>query len=688
MITSTVTRPTTIAPTSVQHFKLHVQEAIDIAPIPKPKPVALSMESSHKKGKLKSGEQKRPMPSTSGRTSKSSSRDSTNGIRTVQNISHQIDEEPPRSPVPSELSSTSVTTSSDSSSGTFPGEPKLCAVQNSTEDILIISNPNTVSAKTELLQGGCLAGNALPLRITVQHDKPVKIMQGIIITLYRQGRIDTHPAIPLGPFRKGEKRRYEDYYPKSCTGLGGLSLSSAGSSRSFRQDLNQIFVPIIIDPQSLTAVINTSIQAPADLFPSIRNVPGAMVSFKYFIEIVVDLRGKLSGQDRIRPHLSMTSTPQHGYGEPKVSRCEGADGVSYLSTPGFNYLITDQLRRTRGIISTRTEVIIGTRDSARRQGKHSQDRIKVAVDRSFGGSLDLGREEEPDILRDSSGRRESVLATQGEDQQITDRVNPHQTAFIPLPEPEKELDEKAQMRSAEQSLLPSAPPQDENAPYSSTALMPSAPPAIDEEDFIYRYGLRAPAPAYDGPSRIYTEMARDNARTNNAVGSLPGNRDAAGLQDDKQELERQRLLALASAPDYSNADGTVREGNAPRAIVPTAPALYEDDIFSIHDPRIPECTAADFTDDRAVSEEPSHLSESSAPPMDEDTSQADLIPSGVGPRPAEGSDEDYFRGSHQADHQALSSNDYSIHDDDYSNNKSNALDGLGVRDDNLPVYKR
>lgn len=679
MITSTVTRPTTIGPTSVQHFKLHVQEAIDIAPILKPKAVAFSMASSQKRGKPKTGEQRAMLP-ISERTSKSSNRDSANGLPTPQTISHRLDEAPSQSPVPSEISSTTATTGSASSNVASPGESKLCTILNSNEDLLAMSDPDTVSAKTEMLQGGCLPGDAFPLRISIKHDKPVKSMQGIIITLYRQGRIDTHPAIPLGAFSKSGKQRYEDYYPKSRTGLGGLSLSSAGSSRSFRQDLNQVFVPIIVDPQSLTAVINTSIQAPADLFPSITNVPGAMVSFRYFIEIVIDLRGKLSGQDRLLPHLSMTSTPQHGYGDPKVSRCEGSDGVNYLSTPGFNYLITDQLRRTKGIISTRTEVIVGTRDSTRRRGKQSTDRVQFVEDRSFKGSFNLGREEEPDEIREGSARHGSMLEAQGEEQQSSNNANVYQRALIPLPEPEEDLDEKAQMRRAEQRLLPSAPPQDDDA-RSLTAIVPSAPPAIDEEDFLYRYGLRAPAPAYEGPSGTHVEIASRNAPNDNAIGSLHVIRGTAGPQDDKQELEYQRLLALASSPDYPNADAAV-EDHTVQAVVPTAPILFEDDIFSIHDPRIPESSPSDFVDDRVVSEEHSQTTRPSTPPTDEETRRIAITSSGTEPGLAEGCPEAHVQTSHRTVHQAPSSND-----NDNANESNDRVD-LGVHDENLPMYRR
>ncbi|KAL6716484.1 ph-response sensor protein [Lecanora helva] len=600
LITSTVTRPVAIAPTSVQHFKLKVQEVIDIASLQKPKPVAFSMETTQKKGKSKASSSGNAAAPKSDRESKSS-RESTTKSSTLQANTSQMTEEPPRSPVPSEISSTTATSSSDSSNPTNLGEPSSCFINKPADDITAISDPSIISAKTEVLQGGCLAGDQIPIKITIKHNKAVKNMQGIIVTLYRQGRIDTHPAIPLGPFRKGEKRRYEDYYPKSRTGLGGLSLSAAGSSRSFRQDLAQIVVPIIIDPSSLTTVINTTIEAPPHLFPSVTDVPGAMVSFKYFVEIVADLRAKLTGQDRIRPHLSITSAPQHGHGDPTVSRMENADGVNYHSAPAFNYLITDQLRRTRGVISTKTEIVVGTRDSTRKRGKHSADRLRRSADTSLRNSVDLGREEElvPENRNEHAEPVDEILNWE----QPTRRDRGRPPAAISLPQPEEDVDEKTRMRRAEERLLPSEPPRDENQRHLITAPAPSAPSAIDEDDFITRYGLTHPAPAYDGLRTFPTGVQ--------STGTRPLQHFHPD-QEDKQELERQRLLALESSPDdNTDADETTR--TTPRAMVPSAPILYQDDIFSLNDPRIPESSPDDFADDHIPPEAQTNHDEQSAP---------------------------------------------------------------------------
>ena len=513
----------------------------------------VSMDVGYKREKPKEGKKEKRVRSRERESSDPAS--SVSDKHNEHSDNHQIDYERPRSPVPSEISS-AATTNSTSSNMTGSMAPPTRTVIEDAEDAIVSPSPNTISAKIEVLQGGCLAGDSFPVRLSIRHNTAVKSMQGIIITLYRQGRIDTHPAIPLGPQRRGEKPKYEDYYPKSLTGLGGLSLTSAGSSRSFRQDLNQIFAPVIVDPQSLTAIISTSIQAPVHLFPTITYVPGEMVSFKYYVEVVVDLRAKVGSQDRIRPHLNMTGGLQHGYGDAKMTRIESPDGVSYAASPGFNYLVTDQLRRTKGVVFTRTEIIVGTKDSSRKRRKQREDQSAADENRSSRGSAVLGVEitQDQDVEPE---RRESYVEVHDNACQLASALEQHTTVIIPPPEIEEDLDEKDRLRRAEERLLPSAPPRDDES--SSTAPIPSAPIAIDEEDFVRRYGRDHPAPAYDGP------------------------------QDDKLELERQRLLARVSAPDTEEdrAEGAPA-GGITHVAQPSAPILYEDEVFDIYDPRVPQ----------------------------------------------------------------------------------------------------
>ena len=534
----------------------------------------VSMDVGYKRGKPKVGNKKKSATSVERRGSDHTSSEGRNCNERSDN--NRIDYNPPHSPVPSEISS-AATSNSTSSNGTGSMEPPVRTFIESAEDEIVKAPSNTISAKIEILRGGCLAGDSFPVKVSIKHNTAVKSMQGVIITLYRQGRIDALPAIPLGPQRQGEKPKYEDYYPKSYTGLGGLSLTSAGSSRSFRQDLNQTFAPVIVDPQSLTAVINTSIQAPVHLFPTINCVPGEMVSFRYFVEVVVDLRAKIGSQDRIRPHVSMTSGIQHGYGDAKMTRIEGSDGVNYAATPGFNYLVTDQLRRTKGVVFTRTEIVIGTNDSSRARQKRREDQPALDENISSRGSAVLGVE----MIRDQDsdpGHHESYVEVHDNICQLPSTLEQQLTAIIPPPDTEEDLDEKGRLRRAEERLLPGQPPPN-NEPSSSPAPIPSAPIAIDEADFIQRYRQDHPAPAYEGP------------------------------QDDKMELERQRLLAQASTPDTYDGHEADTEGFDPPMAQPSAPVLYEDDIFDVNDPRVPRLSA----------NEP-HRSEPSAPAPAENNS--------------------------------------------------------------------
>ena len=522
----------------------------------------VSIDVRYKRAKAKADKQKKEVKLREGENLDPAS--SMSGGHNEHCDNRQVDSEPPRSPVPSEISSAATTDSASSNVSCSITSPMRTVIEGG-EDAIVNPVQNTISAKIEVLQGGCLAGDSFPLKISIKHNTAVKSMQGIIITMYRQGRIDTHPAIPLGPQRQGEKPRYEDYYPKSLTGLGGLSLTSAGSSRSFRQDLNQIFAPLIVDPQSLTAIINTSIQAPVHLFPTIDCVPGAMVSFKYYIEVVVDLRAKIGSQDRLRPHLSMTSSLQHGYGDAKMTKIEHSDGVSYASTPGFNYIVTDQLRRMKGVVFTRTEMKVGTKDSSRKRQKQREDHSATDENRPLNTSAVLGVEiTQNQGIEPGSGEHYteeshySSPTVSGEEQPPMDVIAP--------PGIEEDLDEKGRLRRAEERLLPSAPPQDEESS-SSTAPLPSAPIADNEEDFLQRYGQDHPAPAYDGP------------------------------QDDKLELERQRLLARASAPnpeDYTAESTSATTAGTPHIVQPSAPVLYEDDVFDINDPRVPRIPTDEF----------------------------------------------------------------------------------------------
>ena len=122
-----------------------------------------------------------------------------------------------------------------------------------------------------------MRGDHVAIRVNVNHAKPIRSLYGVIVTLYRQARVDLHPAIPLGPTEKGTSSKYEDYYPRSATGLGGLSLSGAGSSHLFRKDLAQVMVPLYVDPATLTADVTARVRVPDEAFPTIATVPLSLI---------------------------------------------------------------------------------------------------------------------------------------------------------------------------------------------------------------------------------------------------------------------------------------------------------------------------------------------------------------------------------------------------------------------------
>src|SRR5438034_2343678 len=285
MITSTLTRPTTIHPTLSCDRRVTLLEVIDIASLAAPKPRVISLEPVSKKSKT--------WPKTKG-----ASAEQISGTRYSLEPSPNESEPPvPLSPAPSELSNSSSCVSNSTQSFKIVGESTSanCAgfgngeSQSSSET----QAGRRITATTEVLRSGVLPGDALPIKVSINHTKPIRSPNGIIITFYRQGRIDMHPAIPVGTPEKGKKPVYEDYYPRSRTGLGGLSFGATRSSSVFRKDLSQAFAPLIIDPSTMKAVVKASIKIPEDTFPTITRVPGGMISFRYYVEVVMDLRGKL-----------------------------------------------------------------------------------------------------------------------------------------------------------------------------------------------------------------------------------------------------------------------------------------------------------------------------------------------------------------------------------------------------------
>lgn len=568
VITSTLTRPTTIAPTMSCHRRITVLEDLDIAPIPAPKPRVVSLQPISKRP--------RPRPrrkASAGDPGLHAGSDSTvNGQET----------RPPLTPTASDVSGSSRVSSSSQSFRQRTDSMRTASFQSNGGRSTATSTSlteKTIMATAELQRSGALPGDSIPIKITINHTRHVRSPHGIIITLYRQGRIDMHPAIPLGTPGPDGKVVYEDLFPKSRTGLSGLWLGTSRTSSIFRKDLTQTFAPLVVDPQTMTATVKTSVRIPADAFPTITRVPGGMISFRYYVEIVADLRGKL---DRFLPRLHMVSSGRNYSPNGQVFTFSEQTANSITSNWAGNILDTDQIRREKGVVDMLFEIVVGTRDSARRARQDSEENGSTTVN----GNHVQYADDEPQGDHDDFGEYCPNGVYSGdeeyhgqEDEYWSEYPNSNEPPYQslgealqgplpPPPMPQEPEDEKARIRRAEEALLPSRPPGDPDAGPSAGAPAPTAPELPeDDENWSGANGLPGPAP----PSAMALAEA-----------PMPGPSQplVSGLHptDDKQELERQRLLREASAPEPSPSAGPEPNGFAHAG--PSAPVLDDEESIS------------------------------------------------------------------------------------------------------------
>ncbi|KAF3309728.1 ph-response sensor protein [Orbilia oligospora] len=489
LLTATLTRPTTIHTVSTCTAEIKFSENIDVSMFSPPKPLTISIEPQRPLRRLKSS---------------GSSNDSTTYIQTLHqppNLS------PPLSP--------SLPKTPSNNTPSLPPSPTVSA------------QPHPM-ATIELLRPACLPGESIPIRITVSHNRPLKSMSGVITTLSRQCRLDTLPPAD-----------------KVLT-ASSLSFSKSCVS-TFRKDLNQSITALIVDPRSLTTVIKTSVRIPGDAFPTISKVPQGVLEFTYFVEVVVDLGGKLASRN--------------GVGDVIMDGSTGED-LKRIQAEGI--METDRIRREKGVISCTFEVVVGTIDTGKRR-RRKDEKLKETSTAptstpSHTSSGDTNSEEsrtERDAERDQTVAQVMNFLDAPEYQNSSTRSSPSNLSTTPPPpiQPPPMIpptlpsasDEKALARLAEEQLLPSAPP----LPGQSNEA--SAPPLhpYDEEDLYFvpeSSAHGAAAPAYERPGSATPQPA-----------SQP--------QGDKGELERQRLLNEASAPPVA----------APTSAEPSAPDIADGD---------------------------------------------------------------------------------------------------------------
>jgi hypothetical protein len=573
MITATVTRPTTISPTLSCDRKIYFVERIDISPLYPPKSRTITLEAVSRRKVAKEHAKKLvdPMDRKSRKTD-SASRSSPHRNSNSTAPSTATDSEPPMSPSPSHVSFESAVSGSNAQSQHSSSQSQSTSTNTRPNDSKGSISVKNITTEVESCVGGCLRGDSIPVKVSVNHVKHIKSMNGVIVTLYRQARVDMHPAIPLGPAEKSKNPKYEDYYPRSKTGLGGLSLSGAGSSHMFRKDLSQTVQPLIVDPGSLLCEVTVKVRVPEDAFPTISTVPGAMISFKYYVEVVVDIQGRLGAQER-----ALAGLP----GLTAITTSGGDDfGTEHggMTASGSHMVDTAPVRRDKGVVSATFEVVIGTRDSERRKGKQKEE-----ANATIPEEPPLAEQPPHEAMNGGDGRPYSSHPSEDDywgynyHDWSYDNANGHEhwdyhgngwdiPAEIPMPHvpDESQLTEKERARRAEERLLPSQPPdvqhQAGEGAHAATA------PYLPGEDVPGLYG--APTPAYE-PAHHSSSLPANSASgssRNDVAGSAPAPEyfPVAGPSnhvhttstpvDDKQEIRRRELEAAASAPPMDDED--------------------------------------------------------------------------------------------------------------------------------------
>lgn len=563
-------------------------ENIDIAPFPAPKARIVTLEPVSKRSKSKA---KAKSISSDATAAPDTSSIDTPVSGTAGSVDHH---RPPLSPSPSNVSSSSRPSNS-SQSFQIASDPSSSTSTGGRDSEGRSATPSisdkTITAKAELLRAGVLPGDTLPIKVTINHWKQVRSAQGIIITLYRQGRIDLHPAIPIGSTAAGKKPVYEDCYPRSRTGLGGLTLGTSRTSCTFRKDLSQTFAPLIVDPNSMTAIVKSSIRVPEDAFPTITRVPGAMINFRYYVEVVVDLRGKITSPDRFIPRFNMVSGGSTFSPSGQILNPSDANGSTVTANWAGNILDTDQIRREKGVVSVAFEVVVGTRDSQRGQtaertfSTNGEPTTPQAADQTASAIINpVDGEEWPEASpganpHDYGAQEDYGFPEQAHWAEYSQYSGDYSQPLPPAApmsahlEVEEPVDEKTRLRRHEESLLPSQPPDEEEAgPSTAETIAPTAP--LLPDDHILQDYQHVTTPGEEGvPHAVRSDESLQTVFVN---GTTSGPSEPRGPGDDKQELERQRLFNQASAPhEEEHAEDNGEAGEAGEG--PSAPVFDEDD---------------------------------------------------------------------------------------------------------------
>lgn len=206
------------------------------------------------------------------------------------------------------------------------------SLSNDISSPLMDHRPNHIRVTMEIGQRGFLRGELIPVKLNINHLKQIQDSRGIIVTLVRVCRLDYGPD---------------------------------GFYESFRKDLQQLVIPLFVDPNTFSLEINTSLRVPPDAFPTILGCP--MVSFQYFIEVMLNLSGKSLSlevpsdhpKSNLAPHEDMLSSGQGS--TPGAVPATSYNFHAYATAQNRSEFInTDKFKRLKKFLQITSEVVIGT----------------------------------------------------------------------------------------------------------------------------------------------------------------------------------------------------------------------------------------------------------------------------------------------------------------------------------------
>lgn len=364
------------------------------------------------------------------------------------------------------------------SNSNTPGNSVSHSNSNSPLNGLDNARPQVIKVALEIPERGFLRGELILIKLNINHSRKIQDLNGIIVTLVRVCRLSN-----------GHENMVE----------------------SFRKDLQQLVLPLYVDPNTFRSEINTSLRVPADAFPTISGCP--LVSFQYFIEVLINLSGKSLILDSSNHHKPSISTDEANHSLLENSSNDLKYKFNFNSNASMNqnersgFINTDKYKRMKKFLLLTTEVIIGTNrlnerlayTSNERSNEPLHDNLNSISPTSRKSSSVSGSNDSP-LLFNQTGS--TPPSQQGNQQPMSlnplseaipannfstppyfenQQDSPLNIADTPIPGYEEvsnnyhansslapvqmpthqDLSEKEQMRAHEASLLPSAPPLDD-----------------------------------------------------------------------------------------------------------------------------------------------------------------------------------------------------------------------------------